>query len=107
MFRSVLDRVKQRLEQHRSPPWEVIAPWDKGKFHQLAARLIFKNEAGYLKEWLDFHRLVGIEKFFLYNNNSEDKYEPVLAPHIADGIVTLHDFPNPLPPPGRWRTTHA
>jgi Glycosyltransferase family 92 len=87
-------------------PWHVIAPGDVGKFYQLAACLIFKNEAGYLKEWLDFHRL-GIEKVLLYNNNSEDKYEPVLAPYIADGIVTLHDFPIPSPQPRRWRTTHA
>ena len=78
-------------------PWEVIAPDDRSKFYQLAACLIFKNEAVYLKEWLDFHRLVGVEKFFLYNNNSEDEYERVLAPYIAQGSVTLYDFP--IPPP--------
>ena len=73
-------------------PWHVIAPGDVGKFYQLAACLIFKNGAAYLKEWLDFHRLVGVEKFFLYNNDSSDEYEQVLAPYIAQGIVTVHDF---------------
>ena len=28
------------------------------------------DEARYLPEWLEFHRLVGVERFFLYNNNS-------------------------------------
>lgn len=100
-IRASLRRIKQRVRgQLALPavrPWEVIAPSDASKFHQLAACLIFKNEADYLKEWIDFHRLVGVEKFFLYNNNSNDQYQEVLAPYLAEEVVTLHDFPI-LPP---------
>ena len=28
----------------------------------------------YLREWIEFHRLVGVERFFLYNNGSTDDY---------------------------------
>jgi hypothetical protein len=54
---------------------------------------MFKNEATYLQEWLEFHRLVGVEKFILYNNESTDDYQSVLGPYIDDGIVTVYDLP--------------
>ena len=34
---------------------------------------IFKNEAPYMKEWIEYHLLVGVDHFYLYNNNSTDK----------------------------------
>ena len=54
---------------------------------------IFKNEAPYLREWIEYHRIVGIEHFYLYNNNSEDDYLAVLAPYIEEGLVTLIQWP--------------
>ena len=33
---------------------------------------IFKDEARFLREWLEYHRLIGIEHFYLYNNFSTD-----------------------------------
>jgi hypothetical protein len=56
---------------------------------QISAACIINNEARFLKEWLDFHRLVGIEHFFLFNNRSEDNYLEVLEPYIKQGIVDL------------------
>lgn len=53
----------------------------------------FKNEASNLKEWIEYHKIIGIDHFFLYNNNSTDNYEEVLEPYIKDGLVTLIDFP--------------
>ncbi len=29
---------------------------------------VFQNEAPYLKEFIEFHKLMGVEHFFLYNN---------------------------------------
>jgi hypothetical protein len=61
--------------------------------YYLAVCAIFKNEARFLKEWLAFHNGVGVEHFYLYNNNSSDDCRTVLAPWIAGGIVTLLDWP--------------
>lgn len=47
---------------------------------------IFRNEADYLKEWIEFHRLVGVEHFFLYNNFSEDAYLSILGDYIGQGL---------------------
>ncbi len=58
----------------------------------LAVCAIFRDEAPYLEEWLTFHRGVGVERFFLYNDRSTDGYGSVLAPWIASGIVELQDW---------------
>lgn len=52
----------------------------------------FKNEARYLKEWIEFYRLMGVDRFYLYNNNSSDNYREVLEPYLKSGIVRLHQW---------------
>jgi hypothetical protein len=54
---------------------------------------IYRDEAVYLREWLEFHRIVGVERFFLYDNFSLDEHREVLAPYIDEGSVVLHDWP--------------
>ena len=54
---------------------------------------IYRDEAPYLREWIEFHRLVGVEHFFLYDNRSEDDHRRVLEPYVESGLVTLHDWP--------------
>ena len=50
---------------------------------------IFKNEARFLKEWIEYHLMIGVDHFYMYNNNSEDNYLEVLQPYINKGYVTL------------------
>ena len=59
----------------------------------LSACLCFRNTASYLAEWLAFHVTVGVEYFYLYNNESTDAHEDVIAPYVAAGMATLIDFP--------------
>jgi hypothetical protein len=54
---------------------------------------IYNNEGVYLREWIEFHRLVGVERFFLYDNASDDDHEAVLEPYVADGTVVLERWP--------------
>jgi hypothetical protein len=61
--------------------------------YEIAAALRFKNEAQYLAEWIDFHEAVGVDHFYLYNNNSGDDFREVLAPYLLSKLVTLHDWP--------------
>ena len=66
---------------------------DKNLFpYNLAVVAIFKDEARYLREWLDYHLLTGAEHFYLYNNDSSDDYEKILAPYVEAGLVTLIDW---------------
>ena len=65
----------------------------KIKKYKIAICAIFKNESLYLKEWIEYHKIVGVEHFYLYNNNSEDDYQPILEPYITEGLVTLIQWP--------------
>lgn len=64
-------------------------------YKYLCACAIFQDEAPYLKEWIEYHRLVGVEHFYLYNNNSKDNYAEVLRPYIRKNIVSLIHWPSP------------
>jgi hypothetical protein len=61
--------------------------------YELAIGAIFRDEAPYLKEWIEFHKLVGVQHFYLYNNCSKDDYEQVLQPYIDQGEVDLIQWP--------------
>lgn len=56
---------------------------------------VLKNEAPYLKEWLDFHLAQGVKQFYLADNFSTDKVETVLAPYIRKGQVYWHKTKSP------------
>jgi hypothetical protein len=54
---------------------------------------IFKNESKFLDEWIRYHLVVGVDHFYLYNNNSNDTFLNVLQPYIDKGVVDLIDWP--------------
>lgn len=57
--------------------------------YQLAICTIFQNDARFLKEWIEYHKLIGVEHFYLYNNKSEDDYLSVIQPYVDNGEVEL------------------
>lgn len=59
----------------------------------LSVCAIFKDEAPFLKEWIEYNKLIGVQHFRLYNNDSEDNYLEVLSPYIKSGEVVLTDWP--------------
>lgn len=61
--------------------------------YNLSLILIFKNEAPFLKEWIEYHKMLGVEHFYLYQNNSSDNYMEVIKPYIEQGVITLIEWP--------------
>jgi len=57
--------------------------------HELSICCIFKNDAKYIPEWIEFHKKQGVDHFYLYNNDSKDCPESILKPYIEENIVTL------------------
>lgn len=58
--------------------------------YELSAMMIFKDEAKYLVEWIEFHKLVGVQHFYLINHRlSGDNYQEILQPYIESGEVEL------------------
>ncbi|OPH06527.1 hypothetical protein B4586_03315 [Lacticaseibacillus paracasei] len=46
--------------------------------YQLSIVTTVKNEAPYLREWLRYHISVGVQHFYLYDNDSQDNLDEVL-----------------------------
>jgi hypothetical protein len=68
------------------------------KKYTLSVCALFKNEAPFLKEWIEYHRLIGVDHFYLYNNESLDLYKKALQPYLKQGVVTLVHWPDNLGP---------
>ncbi len=60
--------------------------------YNLTISTLFKNEARWLKEWIEYHRFLGVQHFYLYSNDSTDNYEEVLSPYIKMGLVDLIEW---------------
>ncbi|MDR0829450.1 MAG: glycosyltransferase family 92 protein [Prevotellaceae bacterium] len=48
---------------------------------------IAKNEGRYFAEWIEYHKGLGCEKFYIYDNESTDNTRAVLQPYIASKLV--------------------
>ncbi len=68
----------------------VLPPVDTtGACGGLAMATVVKNEGRYLAEWIDFHAMLGVEHFQIYDNGSSDNSARILAPYVAEGLVTV------------------
>ncbi|MDE6871393.1 MAG: glycosyltransferase family 92 protein [Bacteroidales bacterium] len=61
--------------------------------HEVVIVAIAKNEGLYLREWLEFHRMVGISKIYFYDNESSDNTEEIIKPYIEEGFVEYTYMP--------------
>ncbi len=69
---------------------DVSGPSDT---HFLAAMIRVKDEARFLPEWLAHHLNLGIEHVYVYDNNSTDAIDRVIAPFVERGLVTYIPWP--------------
>ena len=60
---------------------------------EIALGAIFKNEGPYILEWVAFHRVLGIQKFFIADNNSDDGTTDLLSALDGLGLVSHLHFP--------------
>lgn len=62
------------------------------KKYSISICCIFKNEKKYLEEWIEYYRLIGVEHFYLFDNNSTDEPLELLQKYIDVGIVTFEKY---------------
>ena len=66
---------------------------------------MFRNEAQFMREWIEYHRLLGFDHFYLYDNDSTDDYQSVLKPYLESGLVEVISWHRAFAPwedPGPW-----
>ncbi len=52
----------------------------------------FKAENPYLREWLEYHLLVGVDHFYLYDQDGSEEAQAILEPYERAGVVTRHPW---------------
>lgn len=54
---------------------------------------IVRNEAPYLVEWLHFYEKQGVEKFYIYDNGSDDHTRHIVKAYLHPNQLVWHDLP--------------
>ncbi|CAM6039258.1 unnamed protein product [Sphagnum compactum] len=62
------------------------------KQYKICSCTMIQNGAKFLREWVLYHSHLGVEKFFLYDNNSDDELEEVVAT-LSSFNVTRQAWP--------------
>ena len=75
-------RLKWRLRHDHTQPQ-----------YYLAVCAIAKDEGPYFKEWIEWHRSRGVDKFYIYDNESTDCTRAVLEEYVREGLVEYIWFP--------------
>lgn len=65
--------------------------------YYLSVILTIKDEVTYLKEWLEYYLIQGVDHFYIFDNESSDNIKEVLQPYIEKGIVTYNFFEGQTP----------
>src|ERR1700688_3231589 len=77
---------------------------------RIAVCAIFKDEAPDLLEWLAFHKMIGVDLFFLYDNGSSDGGGDLIRQSNFARNVTLTGWterPGQLSAYNHFRINHA
>lgn len=76
----------------------VLEPEKDVKKYTLSISSVMKNEHDHLQQWLEYHIKIGVEHFYLYDNNSDNKerLKEILEPYNEKGYITLIDWSFPF-----------
>ena len=96
-----------RIEQFA---WQVVGLWPdaarrrlwlpdpvearQNPEHYLAMFCIVRNEDPYIEEWLEFHLMMGVTHFFIYDNGSTDRTRDILSRYQTEGVATIVPWDN-------------
>ncbi|WVZ95305.1 hypothetical protein U9M48_041088 [Paspalum notatum var. saurae] len=69
--------------------------WHRGqKAHSMCVCTMLRNQARFLREWIIYHSHIGVDRWFIYDNNSDDDIEQVLNTMDSSRYnVTRHLWP--------------
>ena len=55
--------------------------------YELSICCMIRDEGKYIKEWIEYHKLIGCEHFYLFDDLSSDNTREVLEPYIQSNLV--------------------
>ena len=91
-WQAIIGRSKEILNgffcKSHTLPNVTVEENDGSQFHQISIVAIVKNEALYIREWIEYHLIIGVEHFYIYDNESNDDLRSILDFYIKKGIVS-------------------
>ncbi|PON44029.1 Glycosyltransferase [Parasponia andersonii] len=64
------------------------------KHHEVCVCTMVRNQARFLKEWVMYHAQIGVQRWFIYDNNSNDELDPAVESLLSSNYnVTRHVWP--------------
>lgn len=65
------------------------------KEHEMCVCTMVRNQARFMKEWVMYHAQIGVQRWFIYDNNSDDDIESVIneLSAAANYNLTRHVWP--------------
>eukprot|EP01100_Stratorugosa_tubuloviscum_P012369 TRINITY_DN5851_c0_g1_i2.p1 TRINITY_DN5851_c0_g1~~TRINITY_DN5851_c0_g1_i2.p1 ORF type:complete len:360 (-),score=103.36 TRINITY_DN5851_c0_g1_i2:41-1120(-) len=64
----------------------------KKKFNLIACTSPLTNRARFLPEWIEYHLIIGVEHFFIYDSKSSDKSNYIYQVYIDAGLATVIEW---------------
>jgi hypothetical protein len=65
---------------------------DGGYKYEVGIYGLLKEESPYLVEWIEYHRMLGFQHFYLYDNMSRDNSRAIIDHYVEMGLVTCHEY---------------
>ncbi|CUW09022.1 glycosyltransferase family 92 protein [Leuconostoc gasicomitatum] len=88
-FKDLASRLKTILVMNRGQMLSLFKIEKKEFQYEIGLAVIVKNEALYILEWIEYHKLIGVGKFYIFDNDSNDDLDSLLAGYIKNGLVEL------------------
>ncbi|XP_011045246.1 PREDICTED: UPF0392 protein RCOM_0530710 [Populus euphratica] len=64
------------------------------KPHEMCICTMLRNQARFLREWVMYHAQVGVQSWYIYDNNSDDDIEDVMESLVQAGFnISRHVWP--------------
>ena len=85
LYKKFINKIKPRLLNS-----DIKVEFAKSLAHvDVAICAIYKNEPDII-EWIEYHKLIGVDRFYLYDNDSDYDERRLLQPYIDSGTVIYH-----------------
>lgn len=63
------------------------------KEHEMCVCTMLRNQARFLREWIMYHAEIGVQRWFIYDNNSDDNIQDILESLGHNYNITRHVWP--------------
>lgn len=61
--------------------------------YKLSVALIVKNEGRYIREWIEYYKILGFDRFYIFDNDSTDNTKEKISKYIDQGLVDYNKIP--------------